>query len=404
MMHSFLFARCNPVANRDQSSGFSLIELLVAMVIGLVVSMAIYGVLASSEGRKRTTTSVNDIDQTGSFSAYQFDKFIRSAGAGFTGGSVGSEAFRYTYGCQLRAANGGAQVIPSGGYAAPFDATPAALRLLPILILDGVAPNGGGDEIIAMSGNGGLAEVASNLSANPSVNALNVKNVAAFRANDVLLVASTTAFSPCMLEQVNSTFDTSNLANLVGVTSLPLAGNLYMQTIAGTDLTSYTSSAVALNLGSTPYFNAFAVGDNNVLYRYDLLSPASTDPKKNLNPVVAAEGVYQMHAIYGVMNLTTCALSWQAPTGAYSAASLNAGTAAATAAMASIRAIKIGIVMKSALPEKGAVSGASIKLFDTTPIPVTVKLSPTNYRYRVFETTIPIRNTILIRNTTNAAC
>ena len=62
--------------------GFSLIELMVALVIGLVVSLAIYGVLNVNEAHKRTTTSVNDIDQSGTYAIYQLDKIIRSAGSG----------------------------------------------------------------------------------------------------------------------------------------------------------------------------------------------------------------------------------------------------------------------------------------------------------------------------------
>ena len=50
--------------------GMTLIELLVAMLISLVLSLAIFGVLASSEGLKRTTTSVNDINQTGNYAMY----------------------------------------------------------------------------------------------------------------------------------------------------------------------------------------------------------------------------------------------------------------------------------------------------------------------------------------------
>jgi len=47
--------------------GFSLIELMVAATIFLVLSIAIFQVLSTNEGQKRTTTSVNDIDQAGNY-------------------------------------------------------------------------------------------------------------------------------------------------------------------------------------------------------------------------------------------------------------------------------------------------------------------------------------------------
>ena len=40
--------------------GFSLVELLVTIVISLLASLAIFGVLSTYEGKKRTTTFVND--------------------------------------------------------------------------------------------------------------------------------------------------------------------------------------------------------------------------------------------------------------------------------------------------------------------------------------------------------
>jgi Tfp pilus assembly protein FimT len=40
--------------------GFSLIELMVALVIGMVLTLAVFALLAAWEGRKRITTGLND--------------------------------------------------------------------------------------------------------------------------------------------------------------------------------------------------------------------------------------------------------------------------------------------------------------------------------------------------------
>ena len=37
--------------------GFSLVELMVALAVGMVLTLAVFGVLATAEGRKRVTTS-----------------------------------------------------------------------------------------------------------------------------------------------------------------------------------------------------------------------------------------------------------------------------------------------------------------------------------------------------------
>jgi type IV pilus assembly protein PilW len=43
-----------------KQTGMTLIELMVAMVIGLGITLAISSVLIASENHKRTTTSTND--------------------------------------------------------------------------------------------------------------------------------------------------------------------------------------------------------------------------------------------------------------------------------------------------------------------------------------------------------
>src|SRR5450830_1206747 len=90
----------------SKQAGVTLIELMVVLVIGLVVSLAIFGVMTASEGRKRTTTSVNDIDQSANYGLYQMDKLIRSAGTGFT------QAYTQTYGCELLAIKNTVAILP----------------------------------------------------------------------------------------------------------------------------------------------------------------------------------------------------------------------------------------------------------------------------------------------------
>ncbi|HSH71740.1 MAG TPA: PilW family protein [Methylophilaceae bacterium] len=390
-------------SNISRQYGVGLVELMVTLVIGLVVSLAIYGVLTASEGRKRTTNSINDIDQVGAYTLYQLDKNIRSAGSGFSAGStpLGSGqivlAATYAYGCPLRVARAGAQVLPPTSFSAPFAAVPTTVRLVPAVIINGAAP-AGDDVIITMSGSAGLGESGTKFSAPATNTNLSLANHAGFRALDIALLTSPPSggnMSPCLTEHVSSAFIPT-----AGAANVPLAGDFYQATVAGTSITSYLESSIALNLGQSPVFSMFAVGTNDTLLRYDLLrapdaSTGSTDP----NPAAFADSVYQMHAIYGVDtdgDPTVASVTWVAPTGAYSSATLLSGTAAANTALTTIRAIKIGLVMRSTLPERVNVSAATATLFASTTVPVTVNLAPLNFRYRVFEATIPLRNPIML--------
>lgn len=375
--------------------GFSLVELMVGMLIGLFVSLAIAGVLSTYEGRKRTTTSVNDIDQAGAYALYQMDKVIRSAGSGMSAGMGDTKASLYTYGCPIRASRSGTQLLPASSFPVPFNTVSANVRLVPAVILDEAA-GAGGDVLMVMAGSGGLGESPNKFSATPTSTSLNFTTVAGFGAGDVALLTAlpTGTLSPCLMTQVSPLF-----VPTAAISAVPLAGEYYQATVAGTAIASYPITAIALNLGKNPAFSMFGVGANNTLLRYDLLSPSDTSATSNRpNPSPFVDSVYQMQAIYGIDNdgnPNVHSLTWVAPTGAYSSANLLAGTAAANAALNTIKAIKVGIVMRTSLPEKENVSDESLTLFESTSVPVTVNVAPLNYRYRALEATIPIRNSLM---------
>lgn len=383
--------------------GFSLIELLVSLVIGLVVSLAIYGVLTASEGRKRTTTSVNDIDKAGAYAAYQLDQAIRSAGSGLVGGSsAGIQAAGFTMGCQINAAKGGTQVLPApatlptpfNALPAPLNAAPVNFRLAPVVILDGAA-GVGGDVLVVMAGSGGLSQTATIFSGVPTATTLNLKNVASIGAGDIALIAAppTAVMTPCLIEQVSAAF-----VPAAGVSIVPLAGSYYQASVNGQILADYPVTSIALNLGKEPVFNLFAVGANNTLFKYDLFKPSTIATVSDPNPSQFVDSVFQMHALYGVYTTPNdpATLTWVAPTGAYSAANLLAGTPAALATLSNIKAIKVGLVMQTSLPEKTNVSANTIGLFSNTAVPVTVNLVDLNYRYRAVEVTVPLRNSLML--------
>ena len=53
-----------PVGSRGNERGMTLVELMVAMIIGLGVTLAVTSLLIAGENHKRTTTSTNDAEQT----------------------------------------------------------------------------------------------------------------------------------------------------------------------------------------------------------------------------------------------------------------------------------------------------------------------------------------------------
>ncbi len=395
-----------PNPPKKYQHGLSLVELLVAMIIGLVVSLAVYSVLNVNEGRKRTTTSINDIDKVGIYALHQLDQSIRSAGSGLLSGiksSIGTaDSIDHTLGCQINAVQSGETLLPASAklpepfdkLPAPLNTTPLNFRIAPVIILDGGKDNG--DIIITMSGNGGLAETATKFYDLPQSNNLSLPNVAGFYSNSLVLItkAPGASISPCIIEQVSSSFTAK-----AGDKALPLAGTFYKDIVNNIAVTSFDIDSHVLNLGTSPTFQLFGVGTNSTLFRYDLLKPSSSS-SSNPNPAPFADSIYQMHALYGVYTTAgdPSTLNWVAPTGTYDASNLLSGTSAANAIIANIKAIKLGIVMQASLPEKNTVSNSEINLFSDTDQVVRVAL-PTNAlnrRYKVLETVIPIRNGLML--------
>src|SRR2546429_9241890 len=72
-----------PFRHRVSERGFSMVELLVAMLIGFIGMIIIFQVFEVSEGIKRTTTSGGDAQQNGVIALYTMERDFKNAGMGF---------------------------------------------------------------------------------------------------------------------------------------------------------------------------------------------------------------------------------------------------------------------------------------------------------------------------------
>jgi hypothetical protein len=148
------------------------------------------------------------------------------------------------------------------------------------------------------------------------------------------------------------------------------------------------------------------VGDDSSLYSWDILNGSASQE-------VSAD-IVLMKAVYGVDRTGAGTLTWINPVATanvdgnivdYSPAGLLAGTAAAAQSIASIKAIRVAMIIRSPLLEKNNtnLNFGTYDLFASAPYngapnnPVhttwTVPDSATYpYRYREIETTISVRN------------
>jgi len=389
---------------RISQRGFSLIELLVSMAIALVVTLAITTVMIQGEGTKRSTTSVNEINQTGAYVAYVLDRQLRSAGSGY------AQRWADGFGCLVNAARSGTTVLPrSTAIASPFAAAPLTLRLAPVIIQADAADSGGevrGDLVTILTGTAGFSESpplvnTSSVTGTSTSGALTLPNSLGFRSGDLLLLADATVAGGCMVEPVSA----------AASGAVTLSGTYYQQTGSGVTITSFGGSTYAIQLGTLPsnppQFMIYGVGDNRTLFSYDLLNTTATDPP----PVPIADGVVEMRALYGLDTTNPpdgTVDTWVLPSATgYDATTLTDGSSASRLKLRQIVAVRIGFILRTSLKEKsrtddpvrGYDAPATITLFGDLDTSVrrtrTVGTGESNYRYRTVEVTVPLRNVLM---------
>lgn len=81
----------------NSDKGFSLVEIMVGMIIGMLGILVIYQVFAVFEGQKRTTTSGSDAQQNGAIGLYAIERDVRMAGYGINDPAI--------LGCTIQAYN-----------------------------------------------------------------------------------------------------------------------------------------------------------------------------------------------------------------------------------------------------------------------------------------------------------
>jgi type IV pilus assembly protein PilW len=394
-------------------AGFSLIELLVAMVIGLVVTLAITSVLIRGEGAKRSTTSVNDLNQNGAYAAYLLDRVVRSAGSGF------SQSWSTSYGCLLSVSQGSAAVLPLPAAlpaSSAFARVTQPIRLAPVIIGKGLADTTGtgaqvrGDVLVVMGGTGGFAEMQQSVTpASVSGTGMSVQNALGYGTDDLVLLADAGVPAGCMLQQVGTRVRATSGPSVQfggsGTTYYGGSGTYVATTTSPVAVTAFGGSTIALQLGNAasnaPQFRLYGVGANNTLVSYDLLQPGpQTD-----SPL--ADGVVEMRAIYGLDTATPpsgVVNTWVDPIAGsgYEPSVLTDGSPGSRLKLRQIAAIRLGFILRTSLaerPQDYQPTLTTLTLFGdlggTLPQTRVLSTSELNYRFRTVEVTVPLRNVLL---------
>jgi type IV pilus assembly protein PilW len=373
-----------PASSFRLAAGFSIVELMVAMVIALVATIVIFQTFAVSEGIKRTSTSGGDAQQNGALALYAISRELRMAGYGINNAAL--------LGCTVRAYD--TQHSPpdikdddGNDYTlAPAIIEPAGADTEP----DEVTVNYGSSDLLSNP-----AKLMQNMADPTSL--YRVNNRYGYTPGDVVIAAEA---GNCSLAQITATPDdagktdevhhnTGTYVNAQGVNSAVRFNK------AGGLGATYTTDASLYNLGSLPTRNRYRVENNQ------LVLDSTFGPTKS---AVVADNIVQFRVEYGkddgVDNGTVNGAVYAADDGMVDNYSNTMPAAPTAQDWRRVIAIRMAVVARSALAEKPAVAGGACDTTTAAPtwsggtLDVSADPNWNCYRYRVFETTIPLRNLI----------
>jgi type IV pilus assembly protein PilW len=366
--------------------GFSLIEIMVGVVIGMIAVLVIYQVFAAAEGIKRNTTSAGDAQQNGLLASFMLGVELANASNGV------AMAWQKLQSCPTTA-----------GPSAPA----TTLRPIPILITDGGGP-ANPDKFVVNYSISNLAIAPAPFKAFSGSNTpYTVHAPIGFRVGDIVVAISggSPGAGTCAVSKVT---DVSAPTAAVPTPDDPSGDlNAGQVTISHTNAPfAFTNDAFLLNMGcggppNCPVSNAqrvrYDVDPNGVLRStslWDATGPAAVEPAPN--PL--ASNIVNMKLLYGIDNNGDGILdTWVAPTGLWSDASVLAADAPT---LRRIKAVRLGIIVRGEQWDRDA-PDKTVTLFDDSGIPFPQafpRFDPGsgmgNYRYRSYETIIPIRNSV----------
>lgn len=369
--------------------GFSLVELLVAVVIGLLGSLAIMEIYVSTEAGKRATGSLADSQSAGAVALYSLERDLQQAGQSF-----------------MNLAALGCNVLSSF----PFNSKP--LQPLTIIPASSTAANNlwdipdgdaGSDMIAIAYGDSSSIVEGAMIAVTHAVNATQ------YRLSSIYGINSTATGDYLLLAEANKD------CTLTRATATDAVNSLVTVDYAGQ--AEYSPAAVALHLGQAPRIVVYAVR-NGALTRCDFLANDCSDAGAVNDPTVwepVANDVVALVAQYGFdtdapMDMVVDAacksrLDHASPNcpvpdaGATAPGNLSLTQPQRACDWARIPYVQLAIVTRSGQYEKEEVSPATIKLWpDSAVAPTTVgpvwNVPDRHYRYRVTRSAASLRNVL----------
>jgi len=347
---------CVNLKNRDHAKGFSLVEIMVGMALGLLTVLIIMQAFSVFENQKRTTTATSDAQENGLMAVVQLEQEIRNAGIGLTNSAALNCTKILSYYNGVTPAPG----MPSGSGG-----------MAPVSITDGGAT--GSDTITMLRGTNFLGAIPSTITATmPSSSAeLNVSRTTGFSNGDLILL---TQGGNCTIMQVTQVQDSAlKIQHNPGSSALYNPSASFYNTAPGDTWPAYTTGAQAQNFGSL-ITNTYSIDANYSLQIVDTSGTVTT----------LVKDIVSLQAQYGIANAGSQNVSnW------VDADATSGFNTLDSSKVKRIKAVRITVVARSGKKEATNVTTGAPGGVNISTLPDWQK-----YRYRVYTTIIPLRNVI----------
>lgn len=335
--------------------GFSLVELLVGLIIGLLATLVIMQVFSVFESQKRSTSGNADAQTNGSIALHSIQRDVQMAGFGLPVPIADKE-------------NTSLKCDPSPTFDHDADPATPSLGLFPLVITDGVS------DVVTVrysrAASFGAIPVKIIDPANATAAAgMAIENNLGCQVDDIVLINQGTS---CVMTKIANAHGDPDFTHVTLAATTPLGAPLS----TGSKLTCM---------------------GNWQDYRYEVLN---NQLMLNGDPVVSE--VVNLQAQYGLSATANSGVvtSWVNATGAWAAPTVTERNR--------IKAIRIVVVARNGLLEKEVVTASCTTVqgtvnngpcawddtdFSAAPlIDLSADANWQNYRYKAFETIIPLRN------------
>lgn len=327
--------------------GFTLVEVMVAMVIGMIGIVIMMQVFATAEGQKRATTGTGDAQSTGATALYELQRDIRQGGYGLNSLSLLS--------CGLVLPSGA--TLPTLGPAIINPRKADASLLLP-------AGDANTDTLLIGYGSGAGSSEGDAIT-NPNGTILAVQTAANFVVGDAVIAAPVSDGTVACALTLTLDRVTAVATPWVTIGSTPAV-----------------PGGLLFNIGQAPAIRAYAIRGGNLTVCDYLANDCGNADNVGVATIWRPidSNIVSLRAQYGHNN--TNPITWDQTT----------PTTACQWVQTS--ALRIAVVARNSQVDKYQITASAPTWEGSAALPfdLSARANWQNYRYKVFETVVPIRN------------